>query len=97
MIENKTVKITDNGLETFLPELLELMQDAFFQLDENWNIVRVNRNQERISQTSREDTIGKNFWQVFPAAADPNSNYWKMYHEVAEKKKPAILKNIMSH
>lgn len=86
MIENKTVKITDNGLETFLPELLELMQDAFFQLDENWNIVRVNRNQERISQTSREDTIGKNFWQVFPAAADPNSNYWKMYHEVAEKK-----------
>jgi PAS domain S-box-containing protein len=67
-------------------ELLELMQDAFFQLDENWNIIRVNRNQEKLSQTNRQDTLGKNFWEVFPSTADPESYYWKLYHEVVEKK-----------
>jgi PAS domain S-box len=71
--------------------VIELMQDGFFQLDKNWNIVFVNKSLERISGTKREDILGKNFWEVFPAARDPNLRFWSAYHEVAEKRIPLFF------
>ena len=82
---------TENNSDNIIGDLLELMQDAFFQLDNSWNIIRVNSNQEKVSQTNRKDTVGKNFWEVFPAIATPDSNYWKFYHEVKEKKEPRFF------
>jgi len=67
-------------------ETLESMGDAFVLLDRQWRIVMVNRNQERISQTSREQILGRVFWEVFPAAADPASKYWTEYHRVMDER-----------
>ena len=72
-----------------IAEVFESMGDAFIMLDEDWNIMMVNKNQEEVSHTLRRDTIGKNFWKVFPASAAPSSKYWIYYHKVRDSKKPA--------
>ncbi|MEJ7601634.1 MAG: PAS domain-containing protein [Kofleriaceae bacterium] len=63
-------------------DTLESMSDAFFLLDTKWRVVRVNRNQEKVSATPRDRSIGQNFWELFPATADPTSKYWLEYHRV---------------
>lgn len=67
-------------------DTLESMSDAFFLLDRNYRIVLVNHNQERVSQTSRADTVGRSFWEVFPSTAQPSSKYWTEYHRVMEER-----------
>ncbi|MDQ3123595.1 MAG: PAS domain S-box protein [bacterium] len=71
-----------------MTEVLESMGDAFFVLDKDWKIILVNRHQEKISQTKRKDTLGKSFWDVFPATAEADSNYWVKYHQVMKTRKP---------
>lgn len=66
-------------------ELLEL-GDAFFELDRDWRFVRVNRNQERLSRRSREETIGRVFWDLWPEVARPDHPYWIEYHKVMEER-----------
>ncbi|ACL65490.1 PAS/PAC sensor signal transduction histidine kinase [Anaeromyxobacter dehalogenans 2CP-1] len=69
-------------------ELLEL-GDAFLELDRAWRIVRVNRNQERLSQRSRDTTLGRVFWEVWPELARPESAYWVEYHRVMNERVPS--------
>jgi len=70
-------------------DVLESMGDAFFMLDKEWRITRVNRVQENISQMKRREIVGENFWEVFPAAAEPTSKYWTVYHKVMKTRKPS--------
>jgi PAS domain S-box-containing protein len=60
-------------------ELLEL-GDAFFELDRDWRIVRVNRRQEALSRRPRTETVGRAFAEVWPELATPESRYWREYH-----------------
>src|SRR6476646_6236312 len=85
--QQKAVKLSDKAIMS----VIELMQDGFFQLDKDWNIVFVNKSLERISGTKREDILGKNFWEIFPAASDSNLRFWSTYHEVAEKRIPLFF------
>ncbi len=73
-------------LISVLDDTLESMADAFFLLDQDWRFVTVNRNQERVSATPRQDSLGKRFWDVFPATAKPDSLYWIHYHRVMEQR-----------
>ena len=50
-------------------ELLEL-GDAFFELDRDWRIVRVNRRQEALSGRPRAETLGRTFAEVWPELYD---------------------------
>lgn len=61
-------------------EILEL-GDAFFTLDSEYRVTRVNRNQERISRKPKTETLGRVFWDVWPEAATPASNYWRCYRK----------------
>ena len=54
--------------------------DPLCVVDGAWTIVRVNRAQEGVTGLSRALQVGRNFWQVFPAAADPASKYWAEYN-----------------
>jgi PAS domain S-box-containing protein len=58
-------------------ELLEL-GDAFWELDQDWRIVRVNANSEKLSRRSRSELLGRVHWEVFPSP--PESKYWREYH-----------------
>lgn len=69
---------------------VEVLQhgDAVFVLDKDFRFVLVNENQERLSRTRREDTLGRVFWDVFPATVRPDSRYWVEYHRVMEQRVP---------
>lgn len=58
-------------------EILEGMQDGFLETDANWQILRVNRVHEKVFSHSRETILGRNLWEVFPAAAIPSTAFWK--------------------
>ncbi|ATB31908.1 PAS domain-containing protein [Melittangium boletus] len=65
--------------------------DAFFLLDRDWRMVRVNRGQERISRTHREQTLGRSFWDVFPLTVSPSLQYWSQYHRVMNERVPVAF------
>jgi PAS domain S-box-containing protein len=53
-----------------IEELLESMSDAFFALDEDWNVTYVNDAAERVFERRREELLGQNVWEEFPEAVD---------------------------
>jgi PAS domain S-box-containing protein len=62
--------------------------DAFFVLDEQWRIVKVNANQERLSRTPRQQSLGRVFWEIWPEAAAPEGKYWREYHRAMKERVP---------
>jgi PAS domain S-box-containing protein len=62
--------------------------EALFVLDKDFRFILVNENQERLSRTRREDTLGRSFWEVFPSIASPESLYWREFHRVVEQQVP---------
>jgi two-component system sensor kinase FixL len=53
--------------EETLRVTLESIGDGFFAVDAKWRFVYVNAPAERLMGMNREELLGKNFWDVFPA------------------------------
>ncbi|MET0401493.1 MAG: ATP-binding protein [Cystobacter sp.] len=70
--------------EARLQAALEVLErgDALTVLDKDFRIILVNSSQERLTGTRREDTLTRNFWDVWPAAAEPTSRYWNEFNRV---------------
>ncbi|WP_182524148.1 SpoIIE family protein phosphatase [Nocardioides dongkuii] len=49
--------------------VLESMPSAFYQLDHDWRFSYVNAEAERLLGSAREDLLGGDIWELFPAAA----------------------------
>ena len=49
-------------------DVIENMTDAFFALDRNWCFTYVNAHAEKVLQRSREELLGCNVWEKYPAA-----------------------------
>jgi PAS domain S-box-containing protein len=64
--------------------ILESITDAFFALDRDWNFAYVNSEAERILSRSKEEIIGKNMWEEFPAAIE--SKFREKYHQVMNQR-----------
>jgi PAS domain S-box-containing protein len=47
-------------------EYLDGISDGFFALDRNWNFLKVNRFFESVTGLSRQEMIGRSFWDFFP-------------------------------
>jgi PAS domain S-box-containing protein len=47
--------------------ILESITDGFVALDSEWRFTHANAQAERINGTRREDLVGKNQWELFPA------------------------------
>ena len=62
--------------------------DPCFVLDHDFRYVFVNPGQERLSQLPRSETLGRNFWEVFPSIAGPHSQYYREYHRVMRERVP---------
>jgi PAS domain S-box-containing protein len=54
-------------------EILESIGDIFYALDENYVLTYVNNKAEQAWGRSREQLIGRNFWEAFPEAAGSES------------------------
>lgn len=48
--------------------IFESITDAFFTVDRNWRFTYVNRRSEELLRKTRDELLGHNLWEVFPAA-----------------------------
>lgn len=46
--------------------ILESITDAFFTLDEHWNVTRINDRAEQLMTKKRAEVVGRNFWDTYP-------------------------------
>jgi PAS domain S-box-containing protein len=60
--------------------------DACFVLDRDWRVVFVNPKLEQLARTSRQEALGRTFWDLYPQAAHPDTLYWREYHRVMEQR-----------
>lgn len=65
-------------------DILEGMNDAFFAIDANWILTRVNSRMEQTTNIRREEAVGKNFFLSFPMEKD--SKYWINHHKIMEER-----------
>ncbi len=83
-----STEITDQKVaERQVVDILESMSDAFFSIDKDWNISRVNAQHEKITKIDRAEQIGKNFLDLF--FADPkyrHSEYLKAYKKAMKER-----------
>lgn len=78
--------------EAELIDILENTSDAFFTVDDNWILQRVNLQFEKIIKTKREDILGKNFLDLYFGTPElMESEYVKTYLKVKKEKKADVL------
>jgi PAS domain S-box-containing protein len=71
-------------LASRLASTLERISDAFFLLDRDWRFSFLNRQAEVVLERRRQDLLGKNVWDEFPAAVD--SDFQRHYeHAMASQ------------
>ena len=67
--EHKRLESTARDLERRFAELMDNISDAFFQLDQNWRFIYVNRQAELLLERQRSTLLGRLIWQEFPEAS----------------------------
>ncbi|WP_345771332.1 SpoIIE family protein phosphatase [Geodermatophilus normandii] len=63
--------------------VLETMRSAFFALDREWRFTYVNAEAERVLHRGRDELLGGDIWELFPAAA--GSDFEVNYRAVMER------------
>ena len=48
--------------------ILESISDGFYALDGEWRFTYINKNSEKLTFRSRDELLGKVFWEEFPEA-----------------------------
>lgn len=74
---------------------LESTTDAFFAVDRAWRLIRVNQQAERLWMCHRDDVLGRNLWEVFPAAV--GGPFHRLYEQVMRTGMPAHLEEFYPH
>jgi PAS domain S-box-containing protein len=59
-------------------KILESITDAFFAVARDWRFTYVNSEAERLMQRTRDELLGQNMWDVYPAAV--NTTFDREYH-----------------
>lgn len=76
------------NIEKQFQTILDSINDGFFTLDRNFNFTYVNKAFERICHISREECLGRSYWDIFPKAAT-----YKFYSEY----KRVLKENVSVH
>ena len=72
-------------------QILESCPDGFVSMDSQWRITYVNSATERINGQRREDLLGRNHWELYPAAV--GTPFYRGLHQVMEERKPLRIEN----
>jgi PAS domain S-box-containing protein len=72
--------------EARVQKVLEAMPSAFFQLDGEWRFTYVNAEAERLLERSRDELVGGNIWELFPASV--GSPFETYYRQAVETREP---------
>ncbi|MCS7018177.1 MAG: PAS domain S-box protein [Cytophagales bacterium] len=65
---SREAKVFADKVETIIEEIT----DGFYQIDNQWRFVRVNKVAEQILGLSRQALLGKTLWELFPNTTDYN-------------------------
>lgn len=74
-----------------LTTILENMSEALLSFDKDWCFTYVNREAERFMGMSREQVLGRDHWEVFPATLGTNVEHY--YRRVATERIPLSFEN----
>jgi len=66
--------------------ILGSITDLFYSLDHEWRFIDINRQTEIRFGKTRQELIGKVFWDVYPATV--NSPFYSNFHKAVEEKAP---------
>ncbi len=85
-------------VEARLQAALEVLErgEALIILDNDFRLLLVNANQERISRTRREDTLTRTLWDMWPEAASPQSRTWTELHRAMRERTTAHFEEFFS-
>jgi two-component system CheB/CheR fusion protein len=75
-----------------LNEIIESIDNAFYALDADFNIVFINKKAEELWYRKRETLMGRNFWEEFPEAVGSES--YKMHYKALKQQKPIYYETI---
>ncbi|RZK59278.1 MAG: PAS domain S-box protein [Pedobacter sp.] len=53
-----------------IEDILESITDAFYAMNEKWELTYINKEAERMLNCKREDLIGKNIWEFLPTVKE---------------------------
>lgn len=72
-------------LELRIQQILDSIGDAFFTMDRQYIVTYWNRRAEELLGVKRDQILGRNLWDVFPAAVNlPSYQYYKQVLETRE-------------
>ena len=63
-------------------QILRRVGDAFFAVDDSWELTFFNSRAEEVLGKDAETVLGENLWEVFPDAVD--SKFYRQYHDAME-------------
>lgn len=69
-----------------LERTLESITDAFYAFDHDWRFIYVNAEGERQAGDRRESMLGRNVWEIYPAAKQ--TLHYSEYHRAVERGQP---------
>ena len=75
--------------------ILDSMSDAFYSLDREWRFTSVNRAAELITGRSKEALLGRNIWDVYPAAI--GMPFHEAFVRAARDRVPVAVEQPFSH
>src|SRR6478735_7528588 len=67
-----------------IEDILESVTDGFFALNAKWEVTFMNSEAEQMLKCSREELLGKNYWDWFPKAV--NSRFYVEYNRVMSER-----------
>jgi PAS domain S-box-containing protein len=73
-------------------DILEGISDAFYAVDHEWRFTYVNSKAEELWSRSREALLGKNLWEAFPQAVEPES-----YRQIQRAMEEGITTEFETH
>jgi PAS domain S-box-containing protein len=68
----------------------ERITDGFFALDRDWEFAYMNAAAEEILEVDREDVMGENIWEAFPAAT--NYDFYPEYQRAMATQQPVTFR-----
>jgi PAS domain S-box-containing protein len=83
--DRKGAELLRDASERQLRQVLETTTDAVVGINHDWNFTYLNRRAKEILSPKGE-LLGKNLWQEFPAAAQPDTDYRYHYHRAMDER-----------
>ncbi len=81
--EDKTNEEELKKNEEKIQDILDGIVESYYELDNEWHFVEVNKNAEMLFSKSKEELLGKIIWDVFSDPGD--SEFYREYHRAKEE------------